>query len=201
MNAEAVVGLLVLVVGLITFALGWRRDRLIRQAELVRNYTNDFYGDERLTGIFMAVDHGRYAIGPSDLGTDDELALIRLLDFLNVLGHNWRRGVVGLHDIAPTTLGYAAVRVHGDPHVTWYLGQVEEWDRDRYHAGSGFGHFRELAAALSAYPEHSTDGGLRSRVRRTLSAAALTLRPLRFATTLRRPRSVSATADEVTGPE
>lgn len=149
---EAAVAAVALAVTLTTFVVSRIREGRLRRAELVRNYTNDFYADPRITTIFMEVDHGRYCLDEALLGTDVELAIIRVLDYMNVLGHNWQRRVIPLRDITPTTLGYAAIRIHADPCVTWYLRKVEEWDAQRYGPGSGFGYSRELSAALATYP-------------------------------------------------
>ena len=98
----------------------------------------------------MAVDHGHYAFSAGDLDTDAELSLIRLLDFFNMVGHNWKQGVLMLADIIPTTIGYAAVRVHRDAAVQSYLAQIAAWDEERYRPGTGFGYFRQLATELES---------------------------------------------------
>lgn len=168
-NAQAVIALLVFLLAVFTFWSTRRRDRRLKEAELLRNYTNDFYGDPRMTSVFMQVDHGTYALGPTNYGTDRELALIRLLDFLNVLGHNRRHGIVELADLAPTTLGYAAVRIYSDPVVRSYLAQITRWDQERYLAGTGFGYFRQLAEDLEIYGSQSSRQRLFARIRLPLT--------------------------------
>ncbi|TFV62002.1 UNVERIFIED_ORG: hypothetical protein E4P37_18165 [Bacillus sp. AZ43] len=201
MSAEAVVGLVLLAVGLLVFAWHVRRTHLLGQADLLRTYTDDFFSDQRLTGLLMDVDRGRFVFSEKDLGNQKELALVRLLDLLNLLGHAWHRGAVDLRDIAPTTLGYATVRLHANRHVTWYLAQVEGWNTERYSPGSGFGYFRELAAALATYPLPRQNASLMSRATTAFVANRQARRPVRAATTLRPPRSVAATADEVAGSD
>lgn len=198
-RTQVVLAAIAVVVTLFTFAVNRVHDRRIRRAELLRNYTNDFYSDKRITDLFMDVDHSRYSIGDDEIGTDKELALIRLLDFLNILGYNWLRGVVRLRDIAPTTLGYAAVRLHADRGVVWYLTKVEGWDQERYVPGTGFGYFRELAVALASYPSAASNSawarmrvGL-SQVRHELSATP------RGRLRLMLPRTVVSSSQHVMG--
>lgn len=102
MSSELILGGVAVAVSLATYVHGRRAERRLRQAELLRAYTNDFYCDPAVTGIFMDVDHGRFAFGDAELGTDAELALIRLLDFFNIVGHNWKQDVLRLDDIVPT---------------------------------------------------------------------------------------------------
>lgn len=165
------------------------RDSRTRKAELLRNYTNDFYQDSRITELFMAVDRKDFSFEKDKIGTDAELQLIRVLDFLNILGHNWRRGVISLSDIAPTTLGYAAVQVHANEAVTTYLSLVESSDEERYRVGTAFGYFRELAAELATYPD--------SKPKRLLHRVAKFLR-ISGANPLLEPRAVAETASVVT---
>jgi hypothetical protein len=195
---QVVVAAIAVLVTLFIFAVNRVHDRRIRRAELLRNYTNDFYSDKRITDLFMDVDHSRYSIDEEEIGTEKELALIRLLDFLNILGYNWLRGVVRIRDIAPTTLGYAAVRLHSDRSVVWYMTKVEVWDQERYVPGTGFGYFRELAVALASYPSSASNSawvrmrvGL-SQVRHELTATA------RGRLRLMLPRAVVTTSQVVT---
>ncbi|MFV8320319.1 hypothetical protein [Mycobacterium sp. 23] len=191
MNPQAIVGIFAIAVTLSLFVLNIRRDKKIKKADLLRNYTNDFYDDKRITALFMAVDSKSFSFTSDQMGTDDELNLVRVLDFLNILGHNWREGVISLGDIAPTTLGYAAVQIHADDNVTQYLQDVEKSDEERYRAGNAFGYFRELAVALATYPTSQHDD---SRSKRFVDAIARLLRNKAF----RRPRTVKETATEVT---
>jgi hypothetical protein len=150
----------------------------------------------------MEVDHGKYAFSPGDYGTPKELALIRLLDFFNILGHNWQRGVVDIEDIAPTTLGYAAVRLHMNQDVTQYLRQIEVWDDERYVAGVGFGYFRELAVALANYPATSRRDSAWFRTIARLRRAKYTRGlSVGFKARMTVPRRVASTADDVVPPE
>lgn len=121
----------------------------MRRAELIRNYTNDFYLSTHITTTFMDIDHGRFVYSDEFLGTEDELALIHLLDYFNNVGHNVRRGVVTLDDLVPTTVGYAALRTWEDPEVRKYLGQITVWDEDRYVPGSAYRYFEELAVDIA----------------------------------------------------
>jgi hypothetical protein len=196
---QAVAAWTAVIVALFTFAVNRVHDRRLRRAELLQNYTNDFYSDKRITDLFMDIDHARYRIRDEDIGTDKELALIRLLDFLNILGYNWLRGVVRLRDIAPTTLGYAAVRLHADQGIVWYLTKIEDWDQERYVPGTGFGYFRELAVALASYPgTASSSHWVRTRIaisqiRHELMATA------RGKMRLMLPRAVATTSEVVMG--
>ena len=76
---DADVQIAALLLAACTFLLQRRRERRISQATLLREYTTDFYSDDRITRIFMAVDHERFRFQDEDLDTDNELALIRLL--------------------------------------------------------------------------------------------------------------------------
>jgi hypothetical protein len=150
MRGDLLLSALGVVVAVVTYLHSRSRERRLRRAELVRAYTGDFYGDPEVTAVFLAVDHGRYRLTDADLGTAAELALIHLLDILNIVGHNWKRGVLRLEDIVPTTIGYDAVRVYEDSAVQWYLKKVAGWDVERYCAGTGFAYFQALAKALRA---------------------------------------------------
>ena len=199
LEAPVVVGLLSLTATVLFFALNRHRDRQIHQAELLRNYTVDFYGDARILSVFAEIDADRYTISESDVATPKEWELIRLLDFLNILGANWHRGVVSLRDVAPTTLGYAAVRVHANPTVIEYLEVLARSDSVRYPPGTAFGYFRELAAALSTYPLLPLDSPLPARLRVALQrlghrhSAAFRVRDL--------PRPLSNTIADVRNPD
>ena len=148
MDYEAIFTGIAVVVSILIYGLGRRNERRLRQADLLRAYTNDFYQDPSVTAIFMAVDYERYLLTEEDYDTEAELSLIRLLDFLNIVGHNWKRGVLDLTDIVPTTVGYAAVRVHRDPIVKKYLARTKRWDDELYNPDTGFRYFEQLAEAL-----------------------------------------------------
>jgi hypothetical protein len=185
---------------LFTIAIFWAtrlRDRRVRQAELLRDYTNDLYDDERMTSIFMAVDHNRYAFDSSDYGTDKELALIRLLDLLNILGHNWDRKIITLDKLIDTTLGYVIVRLSTNKRVIDYLKQIQVWDAERYTAGTGFGYFRELAVALANYPPTPNNNSRASRAIAGLTRYWYARKPKVFARsrpTLPRPVDLTVAA-------
>lgn len=201
------VALVALLVTLLSFIVNRVHERRINQAELLRNYTNDFYSDTHIPDLFMKLDadvdedsdgeRERYAITPQDIGTDNELALIRLLDFLNILGYNWFRRVVRLSDIAPTTLGYTAVRLYANPSIVSYLERIERLDQRNYLAGNGFGYYRELAVALASYPSSASSdraGLVKSALRRTHhELIAITRARLRLLV----PRGVATTTSEV----
>ncbi len=90
---DAAIKITAVVVAALTYFGSKRREIRIRRAELVRAYTNDFYADDEFLALFMDIDYNRLGTEPI-VGSDRELAVIRLLDFLNAMGHNWRRGVL-----------------------------------------------------------------------------------------------------------
>lgn len=112
-------------------------ERRLRRAELIRSYTNDFYLSRDVVELFMDIDHERFNYDSTFLGSDRELALIHLLDNFNALGHSWRRHVISLNDLLPTTLAYAALRTWENPSVRRYLSQIQIWDENRYWPGWG----------------------------------------------------------------
>jgi hypothetical protein len=124
-----------------------RLERRLRRSELIRHSTYDFYLNPDVTALFMDIDHDRFVYDDVFLGSDRELALIHLLDYFNALGHNWKRRIVSLDDLLPTTLTYAALRTWKNADVHRYLRQIQAWDEERYLQGSGFRYF-EGASAL-----------------------------------------------------
>jgi hypothetical protein len=131
-SLEQVTAVAAIGVALLTYYRTRAAERRLRRAELVRNYTNDFYFSRDVTTLFMDIDHERFVYDDGLLGSDRELALIHLLDYFNALGHNWKRRIVLLDDILPTTLAYAALRAWENPGVRQYLVQVRIWDEERY---------------------------------------------------------------------
>ncbi|MET9761197.1 hypothetical protein ABZ016_19365 [Streptomyces sp. NPDC006372] len=97
----------------------------------------------------MDIDHDRFKYDESILGTEKELDLIRFLDYFNMVGHNWRRGVMPISDILPTSIGYAVLRSWQNPEVRAYLRQIRKWDEERYSSSAGFLYFEELAIQLA----------------------------------------------------
>jgi len=49
-----------LVAGLITYVRTSQREKSIRQADLVRAYTSEFYSDEALSALFTDIDYSRF---------------------------------------------------------------------------------------------------------------------------------------------
>ena len=136
-------------VALLTYYRTRAAERRLRRAEFIRNYTNDFYLSPDITSLFMSIDYDRSVFDEELTGTDRELALIHLLDYFNALGYNWKRRVVSLDDILPTTLGYAALRVWENPSVRRYLVLIRRSDEKRYLKASGFRYFEELAIEVA----------------------------------------------------
>src|SRR4051812_30891034 len=99
------------------------RDTRTKTAELVRTYSRDLYASPPVLELFQQIDHGEFRYSQELVGTDRETVLIELLDHMNSIGHNVRRGVLSVRDILPTTIAYAVVRTYNDPHVQQYLDQ------------------------------------------------------------------------------
>jgi hypothetical protein len=127
------------------------RDRRTKTAELVRTYTRDLYANREVLEMFQDIDQDRFDMQLDELvGAHAEIVLVQLLDHLNSIAHNTRRGVLSLRDIMPTTIAYAIVRTWENDAVRRYLRQVRVWDRERFVPGYGFRYFEELAIEISA---------------------------------------------------
>jgi hypothetical protein len=140
-----------LVAGLITYVRTSRREKSIRQADLVRAYTSEFYSDEALSTLFTDIDYSRFRFAADEdtwLGQKPEQTVVRLLDLFNSVGHNWHRKVLALEDIHGTTLGYAILRAYHDGEMQRYLAYVDVWDADHLGTGVAFEYFRRIAVAL-----------------------------------------------------
>jgi hypothetical protein len=140
-----------LVAGLITYVRTSRREKSIRQADLVRAYTSEFYSDEALITLFTDIDYSRFSFTADEdtwLGQKPEQTVVRLLDLFNSVGHNWHRKVLALEDIHGTTLGYAILRAYNDAEMQRYVAYVDRWDADHLGTGVAFEYFRRIAVAL-----------------------------------------------------
>ncbi|MFJ4204860.1 hypothetical protein ACIP2Y_35245 [Streptomyces sviceus] len=149
LTPQLIVAITAALITLITWALNSRSARRTRRSEFIRNCTNDFYENDNMTSLFMDIDYDRFKYDESILGTDKELDLIRFLDYFNMVGHNWRRGVMPLSDILPTTIGYAVLRTWKNEEIRKYLRQIKVWDAERYSSSAGFLYFEELAIQLA----------------------------------------------------
>lgn len=151
MDGEIVLGATALVVSIATYLHTRRQERRLRQADLLRAYTNDFYRDPAIAKVFLEIDNETYALSRDGYGTDAEMALVRLLDFLNMVGYHWKQGVLSLDDIRPTTVGYAAMRVHRNDAVQDYITFITQPERPQ--PSTGFVYFDALATRLGT-PAH-----------------------------------------------
>lgn len=126
---------------------GWRDGLGLRKVEFIRGYTNDFYAAPELPRLVFDIDYGRFSFGEADLGSDVEISLDRLLDFLNTVGLAIHEGLVSERDLQQTTIGYAARIVWEEPGIRWYLRHIE--DADLQTGKIAFSYFRELGGRLA----------------------------------------------------
>lgn len=127
----------------------YRQEQILR-ADLIRKLTADFYTDDSISATFNDIDEGTYSFDvKQDLNGPKERKLIRFLDFFNTLGYYLSQEVLSVEDIAHTTLGYAAVRVHANEDVRLYIEHVKKWDEDRSYPLSAFGYISRLTTALA----------------------------------------------------
>jgi hypothetical protein len=156
--------LLALVVALGTYVATRLRDSAIRRADLVRQFTADFYASDAVVALFVDIDYERFAfVEDKDkwLGHQPEITLVRMLDLFNSVGHNWHRHVIKLADVHGTTLGYAMLRASESPEVAKYLSFVKGWDSDHLGTGVPFEFFQLMAnelATLSAATRAVNEG-------------------------------------------
>ncbi len=140
------------VIGVVTFIITTRRERLIRRAELVRQYTVDFHESPGVSQMFEDIEHRRLRFDADAwLGKEPELTAVRMLDLFNSLGHNWRHGVLKLEDIDGTTLGRAALITSRSDAIRAYLATLPGQDGatgDGAGIPAPFEYFGRLAAAL-----------------------------------------------------
>jgi len=114
MSAQILVAAVAVIVSVGAFGSTRRRDVVVRRAELLRAYTNDFYADAAMSALFLDLEYGRtsYELVRK---TSHETSLVRLLDLLNSVGHSARVGIIRRRDLLDTTLGYACVVAWGVP--------------------------------------------------------------------------------------
>jgi hypothetical protein len=182
-STDAALSAAAIIVAALTYIGTKRREMRIRRAELVRAYTTEFYADPGVTALFMDIDYDRLGNGHL-AGSSRELSLIRLLDYFNAMGHNWKRGVLKLDDIFPTTLAYAALRTWENEAVRKYLLQIKKWDEERYAPGSGFRYFEQFAIEIAFLCRriptnaHVADLVLSTPMRRTAGLVLFTRFPI-----------------------
>ncbi|MFE5672093.1 hypothetical protein ACFQ58_10865 [Agromyces sp. NPDC056523] len=137
------------VVGVVTFIITSRRERVLRRAELVRQYTVDFHESRGVSQMYEDIEHRRLRFdAESWLGKEPEMTAVRMLDLFNSLGHNWRHGVLELDDIHGTTLGRAALITSRSSAIREYLATLPVHGEGASSTGTHFDYFRRLAAAL-----------------------------------------------------
>lgn len=154
MDLQDIIGVLALLVAVGTYAATRLRDSAIRRADLVRQFTVDFYSSDAVVALFVDIDYERFKFVEDKekwLGHQPEITLVRMLDLFNSVGHNWHRRVIKLADVHGTTLGYAMLRAMESPEVARYLQFVKKWDSDHLGTGVPFEFF-------SAHGESSLHG-------------------------------------------
>jgi hypothetical protein len=145
--------MLAVLVALGTYAATRLRDSAIRRADLVRQFTADFYANDDVVKLFVEMDYDRFTFVEDQktwLGHKPEITLVRMLDLFNSVGHNWHRRVITLADVQGTTLGYAMLRASASPQVATYLSFVEGWDTEHRGTGVPFEFFRLMANELAS---------------------------------------------------
>jgi hypothetical protein len=149
------------VIGVVTFIITSRRERLLRRAELVRQYTVDFHESPGVSQMFEDIEHQRLRFdAESWLGKEPEMTAVRMLDLFNSIGHNWRYGALELEDIDGTTLGRATLIAFRSVAIREYLATLPAYDRaDPSAIAAPFEYFGRLAAAL----EERAGGGRPTR--------------------------------------
>lgn len=151
MDLQDVAALLALVIALGTYVSTRLRDSAIRRADLVRQFTADFYANDAVVSLFVDIDYDRFVFIEDEeewLGHQPEITLVRMLDLFNSVGHNWHRHVIALADVHGTTLGYAMLRAVESPEVAKYLRFVKGWDSDHLGTGVPFEFFQLMANEL-----------------------------------------------------
>jgi hypothetical protein len=146
-----------IVVALVTYVATRIRDSAVHRADLVRQYTADFYASDAVVALFVEIDYERFRFVEDEetwLGREPEITLIRMLDLFNSVGHNWNRRVIKLADVHGTTLGYAMLRASESEEIGKYLSFVQGWDEAHLGTGVPFEFFqlmgRELAKVSAA---------------------------------------------------
>jgi hypothetical protein len=145
----SLIAALAVVITALSYLASRSREMRMKRTDLVRSYTQDLYSEPELGAIFMDIDHDRLVYGADFLGSPKELALIKMLDYMNSVGHSWRQRVLSLRDIMPTTIAYAILRTWENGAVREYLRQIRAWDEERFASGYGFRYFKDLAITIS----------------------------------------------------
>jgi hypothetical protein len=156
-DAAAIMAILV---AMGTYVATRLRDSAIHRAELIRQYTADFYASDAVVELFVDIDYGRFKFvenKESWLGHPPEITLVRMLDLFNSVGHNWHRHVIKLADVHGTTLGYAMLRAIDSPEIAKYLAFVKTWDSDHLGTGVPFEFFQLMANELGTLSAATRD--------------------------------------------
>lgn len=144
----AAVAISALLWGVYTARRGWRENVAVRRAEYVRGYTNDFYESKSLPMTFLEIDSGRYRFDDSDFGTEREVEIAHLLDFLNTVGMAVVQGIVSADDLRQTTIGYAVLKTWRDQAVQRFLSKIDGDDSAEALGTVAFGYFRLVGKAM-----------------------------------------------------
>lgn len=151
MDLQDVSAVLAVLIALGTYVSTRMRDNAIHRADLVRQFTADFYASDAVVKLFVDIDYDRFVFVEDQeewLGQEPEITLVRMLDLFNSVGHNWHRHVITLADVHGTTLGYAMLRAVDSPEVAKYLTFVQGWDSDHLGTGVPFEFFQLMANEL-----------------------------------------------------
>jgi len=149
-SLETMLAAAAVVISLLAFVGTRRLEIRLRRADLMQSYTTEFHTSPPLRTMFLEIIYDRLAIDDTFYDTDRELALLYLLDQLNVVGYLSRSRVLRFREIVPTVLGYAAIRTWDNQVVRDYLERLRTLDHaGGYAAVSGFPYYEQLAKRLS----------------------------------------------------
>lgn len=145
---------LAVAVAVVTYVSTRVRDDKIKRAEIVQRFAEQLSQNEILFRQFCLIDGNKFRFEKVEdlplendpwIGSDEEMALLRLLDHFNGVAHNIRRNVLRVQDVRGTTLWYAMQRAFYDPGVQAYLSYVDQFDEKNGGTGDAFRFFRSLA--------------------------------------------------------
>lgn len=139
-----------ILVTLIVYVLTQKENNKVNRATFLQGYNQHFYGDPELSKLFLDIDYDKFIFNSSELGTEKEIRIWKLLDLLNNIGFHYQNKTIKEEDINMTTLGYAIVRVYMNDEIKKYLDNVDQHTDKVDEKLKAFGYFRILARKLNS---------------------------------------------------
>jgi len=152
---------LAVIVSIITYvAVRWR-ERKLKRAELVQNWTRVLIEHPVLMDTFLRIDHQRFKLSEMEECSPTERDFISLMDLLNSICYHRMAGVIKPDDLKGTSLSYAIGRTYANSEVQAWLKRVGSHDASLgLDQDFGFYYFKEVGRELASALAHGGEDGL-----------------------------------------